>query len=215
MAQCAPSAERNKVPIADVLRNFKPFAGGASSSCLEIASGTGQHVAFFASTFPHVTFQPTEYSGGSSGPEAPAYGSLNPVFASILAHSDGLSNVLAPVELDASSSEWPSGPFDAVYACNVCHISPYSVTEGILRESAKVLKPNGGLFIYGPFMVDGEHTAESNLAFDQRLRAQNAEWGVRDSTAIAAAAASCGLQLVAREAMPANNFVLAFEKAGG
>ena len=77
-----------------------------------------------------------------------------------------------------------------------------------------MLKPNGGLFIYGPFMVDGEHTAESNLAFDQRLRAQNAEWGVRDSTAIAAAAASCGLQLVAREAMPANNFVLAFEKAG-
>ena len=66
-----------------VLKRYGPFADSSrKASCLEVASGTGQHVAHMARTFPHVTFQPTEYAGGSSGPEAAAYDSLSPVFAS-------------------------------------------------------------------------------------------------------------------------------------
>ena len=51
-------------------------------------------------------------------------------------------------------------------------------------------------------------------AFCERLQAQNDAWGVRDATAVAETArARHGLELVAREEMPANNFMLVFRKA--
>ena len=209
----APSAERNREPIADALARFPPFSGTDASTCLEIASGTGQHAAFFASRFKHMTIQPTEYSGGSAGPESSAYGSLEPVMQSIRAHSAGLLNVRPPIELDAAAPIWPVEPekFGAILACNVCHISPYCVTEGLLAGSARVLCPGGGLFLYGPFKVDGQHTAPSNEAFDERLKGQNAEWGVRDSTTLAELAANHGMMLRERVEMPSNNFLLFFE----
>ena len=44
---------------------------------------------------------------------------------------------------------------DAVVACNVCHISPFVVTEGLMAGAARYLAPGGGLFVYGPFIVEG------------------------------------------------------------
>lgn len=215
----APSADRNKEPIAAELRRFFPFSETKQPcGCLEIASGTGQHCAHFAAQFPHVKFQPTEYVGGSSGPEAEAYGDLNPVFASIAAWTDGLPNVAPPIELDAAG-EWPGAVaarrYDAVYACNICHISPYAVSEGLLAGAAAVLAPGGRLFVYGPFMLDGRHTAPSNEAFDARLRAQNPAWGVRDARDLAALATARGLALEETLPMPANNFVLVFARRRG
>jgi hypothetical protein len=62
-------------------------------------------------------------------------------------------------------------------------------------------------------MVEGKHTTASNEDFDQRLRSQNAEWGVRCSSQIGALAAERhGMKLLAREEMPANNFLLVLEK---
>ena len=235
----APSADRNKEPIANVLRNYRPFAEAATTAsekptCLEIASGTGQHVSFFAEQFPHVTFQPTEYVGGSAGPEEPAYGDLSPVFASIVAYSGGKANVREPIALDASQQSWPerveTSTWDApsqlrraqasehrkkqaptmtthvirsllvclfrpsaADCCNVSY-SPYSVT-GDSAGASRLLAPEGVLCVYGPFMVDGAHTAESNAAFDERLRSQDASWGVRCSTAIAGEADAHGPSL--------------------
>ena len=188
--QCAPSADRNKAPIAAVLAKYEPFAGSKPASLLEVASGTGQHAAHLAAAFPHVVWQPTEFAGGSAGPESPAYGDLAPVFASIVAHTSGMANVRSPLALDASASPWPapieSATFDAIFACNVLHISPYAVTEGLLAGAARRLVPGSGLLcVYGPFMVDGEHTSDSNAAFSARLQAQNSAWAVRDATAIA------------------------------
>ena len=198
-----------------MLAGYPPFSTRATNAkCLEIASGTGQHAAYLAKLFSHVTFWPSEYGGGSAGPEEAAYGELKPVFDSIAAHCEGMANVKPPVELNAAAPAWPAPVeaqlFDAVYASNVCHISPYAVTEGIFAGAVRILCPGTGhLFLYGPFMVDGE-MVESNHAFDARLKSQDATWGVRDSTTMAAAAAKLGLDLVAREAMPANNILLVF-----
>lgn len=51
----APSTARNRAPILDVLRNVLPAKGVA----LEIASGAGEHVTFFARRldYPHGTCQ--------------------------------------------------------------------------------------------------------------------------------------------------------------
>lgn len=206
----SPSAERNKGPIAEVLARYEPFASGAEARCLEIASGSGQHVAHLARTFPRVSFQPTEYAGGSPGPEAPPYGDLTAVFASIAAHAHGLDNVLEPLALDAAADPWAAaGAFDAVVCCNVMHIAPWAVAEGILRGSAAA---GATLFAYGPFAVDGEHVSESNEAFDARLRAQDEAWGVRDTADVAARAEAHGYALADVVPMPANNRLLVFTR---
>ena len=54
--ETAPSPERNKQPILDVLWRVLPPSG----LVLEIGSGTGQHVAHFAKAMPDLVFQPTE-----------------------------------------------------------------------------------------------------------------------------------------------------------
>lgn len=183
---------------------------------LEIASGTGQHAAHLARRFAHCAWQPTEYGGGSGGPEDAAYGDLAPVFASIEAWCAGLGNVQRPVELDAAASSWGSveaAPrFDAVYAANVLHIAPYKVSEGLFAGAGRVLAADGCLAIYGPFGFEGKLSPESNVAFDQRLRAQDPEWGVRDATALAELASTHGLRLVERAELPANNYLLIFRK---
>ena len=62
----SPAADRNKQPILQVLQQVLPAQGSA----LEIASGTGQHVAWFAQHLPHWTWQPTDA-------DAPALNSID------------------------------------------------------------------------------------------------------------------------------------------
>ena len=54
--ETAPSPERNKQPILEVLARVLPPRG----LVLEIGSGTGPHVAHFAKALPALTFQPSE-----------------------------------------------------------------------------------------------------------------------------------------------------------
>jgi tRNA G46 methylase TrmB len=53
---------RNKEPILRTMQEVLSEAHLQSPDILEIASGTGQHVAHFAANMPAATFQPTEYS---------------------------------------------------------------------------------------------------------------------------------------------------------
>ena len=52
----APAALRNREPIAEVLAEWLPERG----LVLEIASGTGEHAAFFAERFPSLDWQPSD-----------------------------------------------------------------------------------------------------------------------------------------------------------
>ena len=129
-----------------------------------------------------------------------------------------LGNVRAPRRIDLSDPEWwvtlaPDGApehYLAIVCINVLHISPWRVTEGVLTGAARGLAPDGRLFVYGPFMRDGGHTAPSNAAFDASLRSSDPSWGVRDTRDLAAFADRVGLRLAGMVEMPANNFVLEF-----
>jgi hypothetical protein len=53
------AAERNKDPILSVLESTLPEKG----SVLEIASGTGQHVCYFAASLPGIDRMATHRAG--------------------------------------------------------------------------------------------------------------------------------------------------------
>jgi hypothetical protein len=192
----APAAERNRGPIAAVLARVLPEAG----TVLEIASGTGQHVAHFAATFPRLTWQPSEREDES--------------FPSIVAWTEGLANVRPPVRIDVTEDSWPVGTVHAVYNANLIHISPWEACLGLLRGASRHLVPGGALVLYGPYRIGGADTAPSNAAFDLDLRARDPSWGVRDLEAVVAAAAGDGLAFEERVEMPANNQTLLFRRAG-
>lgn len=191
----APAAERNGAPIAVVLGRVLPEAG----TVLEISSGTGQHAAHFAATFPGVTWQPSELDDES--------------FPSIAAWTEGLANVRPPVRIDVTEDAWPVGSVAAVFNANLIHISPWGACRGLLRGAARHLVAGGVLVLYGPYRIGGAHTAPSNAAFDLDLRARDPSWGVRDLEAVVAEATSNGLVFEERVEMPANNQTLVFRRA--
>lgn len=194
MKQTYPSAERNKEPILEVLRRVLP----ARATVLEVASGTGQHAAFFASEMPGITWQPSE-----AEPE---------LLPSIEAWTEGCPNVLPPRQLDVTDEPWPVASADAVVAINMVHISPWTTTEALFRGARRIL-PRGGLIVlYGPYRVGGAHTAPSNEAFHRDLQARNPEWGVRDVDDVRALGASLGFRLEETVQMPANNLTLVLRR---
>jgi hypothetical protein len=131
-------------------------------------------------------------------------------------------NVRAPLRIDLTNPVWSPqmqdgtgpGPLTAVFCANVVPIAPWNVAVGLITGAATYLRPDGRLFLYGPFKQHGQHTAVSNAVFDTSLRNGNPEWGVRDVAELEALAAGVGLTLQQTVAMPANNLILVFGRAG-
>ena len=188
----SPAAERNRAPILEALRRVLPAQGVA----LEIARGSGQHAAHFAAGLPAWQWQPSDADRDA--------------LASIDAWCAGLANVRPAIALDVLETPWHGVPqsVDAIFCANMLHISPWSTCAALMRGAARHLAAHGVLVLYGPYVVDGQPTAPSNLAFDADLRARNPAWGLRRLADVAREAESTGLQLRRREAMPANNQLL-------
>ena len=196
-----PATQRNREPIRDALRRFLPRAG----LVLEIGSGSGEHAVYFAQAFPQLTWQPSD----------PDPLNLASIRAWIDAETPGVPNIRPPVALNASDVLLPIAAADAVLCINVIHIAPWDATEGLMRNAARLLPADGILYLYGPFSVDGRHTAGSNEAFDFQLRRENETWGIRDLSDVAAEAERNGLSLDATVEMPANNLSVIFRKPAG
>lgn len=166
---------------------------------LEIASGSGQHVAHFAAELPHLFFVPSDVE--------PAH------LESIRAYqAEGPNNILPPREIDVRSHAWQVGPVDAIFNANMIHISPWAACVGLIDGVRRNLAPGGVFVLYGPFRFEGQHTAQSNAEFDASLRAQNPEWGVRDAEDVILLARAAGIIFRERVAMPANNYCLIFDR---
>lgn len=189
----APAVQRNREAIAAVLDDLLPSNGVV----LELASGSGEHAVYFAGLFPHLNWQPSD-------PDPHALASIE-----AWREHAGLSNLLAPLNIDAGASAWPIETVDAVLCINMVHISPWSSTEGLIAGSARLLKPGQPLFIYGPFEQAGVETAPSNIAFDASLRERNPEWGVRRVDDVIALARDFGFKREQIIPMPANNLFVA------
>src|SRR5690349_23070213 len=139
----APATLRNRAAILAVLARHLPPRG----SVLEVASGTGEHVAYFAAALPGLVFQPSD-------PDAAARASID-----AWAREAGLPNIRPALALDAAAAAWPPGPHAAVLCINMVHIAPWAATLGLMQGAAGVLPPGGVLVLYGPFLREGRHTA--------------------------------------------------------
>ena len=199
-----PAADRNKEPILSVLQKY--IRRGPDQIFLEIASGSGQHVAHFAPHFPHIVFHTSEYEPR--------------LLESIAAHAYVFSNVKDPLRIDITTDfrTWGDGIFkeasiDYIYNANMMHISPYQCSISLFENSGKLLKDNGILFTYGPYAIDGQIKPESNVNFNKSLKLQDPSWGIRDITDLKELAAKNSIELIDIVDMPANNKTLIWKKA--
>ena len=194
----APAAARNREPILEVLRRVLPEEGVV----LEIASGTGEHAAFYSAALPSLTWQPSD----------PAGGALESIRAWV--EDSARANLLSPLELDVTRVPWPLEHADALLCINMIHISPWDATESLFAGAERLLSVGSPLVTYGPYRVSGRHTAPSNAAFDESLRSRDPRWGVRDLDELAALAQRSGFELGERVDMPANNMTLIWRRVG-
>ena len=196
----SPSAARNAEPILKVLKGLLPAHG----TVLEIGCGTGEHAVCFAAAMPTLTWLPTDPDPASRASTTSWIGFR------------GLSNVLAPIDVDASSPFWGVenlAPFDAMLSINMIHIAPWAATTGLFSGAGRLLRDGGLLCLYGPFIHDGAYNAPSNAAFDQSLKIRNPAWGLRDIVDLERTALASGLRLGEMVEMPANNTLLVFRRA--
>ena len=201
----APAYHRNISPITQVLSTILPTVSG---DAMEIGSGTGQHIVSFGKIFEKLTWWPTEV----------AQENITSIDAWRI--NERSTNLRPAVRLDASLDDWqlgehgrPPTKLDAIFTANVIHISTWTVCSGIVGGASRHLKSGGHLIFYGPFFRDDHPTAPSNLAFDQSLRSRDPEWGIRQLSAIVDLAVAQGLDKPSVIEMPANNLIVAFEKA--
>jgi Protein of unknown function (DUF938) len=120
--QYAPATLRNRDSILDVLRDVLPMTG----VILEVASGSGEHVVHFAKNFPALVFQPSD-----PDPEAR-------LSVAGWVKATGVTNVRAPIALDALHSVWPIASVDGIICINMVHISAWKATLGLIKGAAAI-----------------------------------------------------------------------------
>ncbi len=188
----APSAARNVEAILQALTPLVPPSGRA----LEIASGTGEHVARYAAAFAQLQWQPTDIE--------PAR------LASIDAWGAGLSNLLPAKHLDASQQGWAKDwPLqDLILFSNLLHLIRDAEAATVLGEAAQALASGGVFIIYGPFLRGTEFASAGDQRFHESLRAQDADIGYKSVQWVQNMVRDAGLQPAPPIDMPANNLLL-------
>lgn len=192
MRRYAPATERNRGPIAAVLAEVLPETG----LVLEVASGTGEHIAVFAERFPGLSWQPSD-----PDPDARA---------SIAEWCADLEGVLPPLTIDAAAADWPVARADALLCINMVHISPWAATLGLIAGAARLLAPGAPLILYGPYRRKGVPTAPSNERFELWLKEKSPEYGLRYVEDVTGAARGFTLERLVE--MPANNLMLVYRR---
>lgn len=188
MKQFAAASERNQAPILEVLKRIFTRAGNV----LEIASGTGQHAAYFAEHMPHLQWQPTDLAENLPSIEA-------------WRRDAALPNLLEPEALDLSApGDLPVRP-DYVVCINAVHIVPWPLVESLFELAGRSLDSGGVMYCYGAYRYTGRQLEPGNERFDRALRSRDPASGVRLFEDVDRLAAAQGLVLEGDEPMPANN----------
>lgn len=197
------AGSRNREPILGVLKEKLPKE---PDRVLEMASGSGMHINYFAPHFNHLHFQPTDR-------DIEVFDNIKKV-----RKEQGNNNIADPVHLDLTNPEtWfnpgPAKSFAAIFCINIFQVAPISIADGMMKCAEHLLKDDGFLLIYGPFQMHGQFSTDSNKQFHETLSSVGVpEWGLKDIADLEKAAADHGLELREKIEMPSNNFSLIFGK---
>lgn len=194
----APAAERNAAVIETLLKTHAPKKGAA----LELASGTGQHVARFAAALPGLTWQPSEV-------DASRLESIR-----IWSAQSRQSNIQEPVMLDATQPGW-GRQHDGqmlVLVVNLLHLIKTAAARVVITEMGKALLPGGRAILYGPFLRNGVATSDGDQRFHASIQAQMPGAGYKNDIHVIGWLQEAGLAHVVVEDMPANNLALIAER---
>lgn len=194
--QRVATAERNRYPIAELLKRVLPDSG----LVLEIGSGSGQHAVHFAREMPYLEWQPSDYD--------------QVAVASIEAYraDSRLKNLREAQLLEARSRTWGKGYVDAVVCINMVQSTGWAVTEGLFDGARRHLGMDGLLVVYGPFKQNGGFKSQSDEELDAKLRARSPYWGLRDLEAVAALGMARSLEVEQVVDMPDGDLALVFRK---
>lgn len=193
----AEYAARNAAPILEILkREFRD-----ASSVIEIGSGTGQHAVVFAATLDHLRWQTSDLDENHAGIRA-------------WIESAQLPNVEPPLSVDVLDASLEDESFDAAFSSNTAHIMGVDAVERMFALVGSALRVGGVFCLYGPFRTGGEFNTPSNAAFDQSLRQRDPVMGIREIEMLDEFAAAAGMRRARFYAVPSNNNVAVYEKAG-
>ena len=194
----APSAERNRTPIVNLIKQIAPKSGEA----LEIASGTGQHIVKLALSLPNLSWSPSEVDEER----------IKSISAWIKA--ENLSNIKPPLYLDATETGWSKSlpQSDFILLVNLLHLVSWNETEILISELSKALKTEGIALIYGPFMRNGKLTNEGDKKFHYSLTQTDPDIGYKDDLDMQTLFSKSGLSCQEKVEMPANNLAFVLKK---
>lgn len=128
------------------------------------------------------------------------------------------TDVLAPLSLDVNSfqsdavfpQEFRNRNVDVLICINMIHISPSKSTENLFNMAQQIIKPGGIVLTYGPYIENG-FMVESNVKFNDYLKSQSLDWGIRHIEDVKKIAEASNFILESRHEMPANNLTLIFK----
>ena len=191
----APAAVRNSGPLIEALRARLPLQG----RILEVASGTGQHVAAFAAAFPALDWMPSDIDPGQRDS------------ISAWRRERGLKNLAEPLAIDIATP-WPvaRGSVQVALTINLLHLIPEPFVSRLFEEARVALSDGGRMIVYGPFLRGASYASDGDRAFDASLRARNPAIGYKSVEAVSDLAHAAGFTPIANDAMPANNLLLTF-----
>ena len=204
----APATARNRAAIGAVLTarraGWPVLPSTGRRLLLEVASGTGEHAAHLAPSLSDLDWLPTE-------PDPAGLASIE-AWRRFVGTPPNLLGA-QPLDLAAPAPAALPAAVSALFTANLTHIAPWEITRALFTLAGRLLPAGGELLIYGPFVQPGRPTAASNHAFDQQLRQQNPDWGLRSVDRLDRAAAAAGLAPVDPVDMPANNMILVYRPA--
>ena len=139
---------------------------------LELASGFGEAIAYFANCHPDVIFVPTD-------PQQPCRERLREL---VKLHE----NLMDPMELNIfQPSQWEmiaknGGPYNGILCFNLIHLIPWNGTFTLLKYASQLLEEERGFFaLHGPFL-EGTFMSQSDREFDEEIKSRDEKWGLRD-----------------------------------
>ena len=165
------AANRNKVPILSTLHNVinglregfsHPFRSDDTIRAIEVASGTGEHAAYFTENISNLFWLPTEL-------DATMMESIN-AYGVHTKYADNSQIMMPAVCLDMMTytddlilpEPFRNQIVDVVVCINMIHISPVEATTALFKFPASVLRPSGVVFTY--------NTMPLTCSFEIKLR---------------------------------------------